>query len=101
MPRKTPRITFAPSTTIDALRPYVDEALEIIARVLDRESVMGAWCTDESDLWCFLETVETGELRPSRHPRRKGEMCKVVTADTPELGAWSPKGFGVQVLLVP
>lgn len=80
--RKKPRICFTPSTVVDALQPYTNEALDIISRVLGRKSVKLAFITDESAVWCYMEKRETGEKKP--HPFDPDKMCRVVTSRFPE-----------------
>lgn len=83
---KKPKITFADQTVITALQPYVDELLDILGDVLGRTTLKEGFISDESRIWCYLESEETGETYERADPFRPGKMrkCIVVTYDTPQ-----------------
>lgn len=51
---KKPRIKFADTTAIDALEPYIQDVLAVIAFHFEEAGIAGAFVSDESKVWDFM-----------------------------------------------
>ena len=86
---RKPRIEFADQTVVKALQPFVDRILSVIGEELHLEYIHEAFVTDESCVWCFFPSKETGEVSSEPDIFHPGKMRKIiqVTHDTPENAA--------------
>jgi hypothetical protein len=80
-----PEIKFADATAMEALAPYADEVLAVLADVLKSPGMKDAFVSDQSTIGDFMPLVETGEVRQHPDPFNPGKTRPLfMTAPSPE-----------------